>query len=192
MKHIQQFTWTEMFDEDECDTLVDLAKKRESISGGVLAVKPSWRDRLARNCKVTWLGADPETAWAFMRIRDRVMRINDRWLKFNLDGEMETLQYLDYGMGNFYNWHVDNGSDVVATRKLTCVIQLSDPDDYKGGRLELDSQTHLPNGTYVKHAPKHRGTAIIFPSHIRHVARPVWWGKRKAVVAWFHGKETLK
>lgn len=192
MRHIQQFTWTQMFDEDECDQLVALAKSREAVAGGVLSDKPSWRDKLSRNCKVTWLPADPETAWAFLRIRNRVTQINDRWLGFNLDGEMEPLQYLDYGMGNFYNWHVDNGGDVVATRKLTCVIQLSDPSDYKGGRLELDSQTHLPNGAYVNHAPKYRGTAIIFPSHIRHVARPVWWGNRKAVVAWFHGKETLK
>jgi len=192
MRHIQQFTWTEMFNEEECDAFVDLAQRQAARKADVLSVKPSWRDRLARNCKVAWLPTDPETAWAYLRIRNTVMAINDRWLGFNLDGEMETLQYLEYGVGNFYNWHIDNASDRVATRKLTCVIQLSDPGDYKGGRLELDSHTHLPDGAFVNHAPKYRGTATIFPSHVRHVARPVWMGNRKAVVAWFHGKETLK
>src|SRR5210317_1601472 len=112
------------------------------------------------------------------------MHLNDRWLNFDLNGEIEALQYLEYGFGQFYNWHTDSGHYEVATRKLTCIIQLSDPSDYVGGRLQIDSQTHLPNGNFVKYAPKARGTAIIFPSHLRHIARPVLLGRRKALVAW--------
>ena len=192
MKHTHQFTWFTLFDQEECDSVCKFMSEQETSKGQVLSLKPSLRDRLARNCKLAWIPMDVQTSWMYLKIRDQVMHLNDRWLNFDLNGEIEALQYLEYGFGQFYNWHTDSGHDEVATRKLTCIIQLSDPSDYVGGRLQIDSQTHLPNGNFVKYAPKSRGTAIIFPSHLRHIARPVLWGRRKALVAWFRGNQPLR
>jgi PKHD-type hydroxylase len=192
MKHTHQFTWFTLFDQEECDSVCKFMSEQETSKGQVLSLKPSLRDRLARNCKLAWIPMDVHTSWMYLKIRDQVMHLNDRWLNFDLNGEIEALQYLEYGFGQFYNWHTDSGHDEVATRKLTCIIQLSDPSDYVGGRLQIDSQTHLPNGNFVKYAPKARGTAIIFPSHLRHIARPVLLGRRKALVAWFRGNQPLR
>lgn len=192
MKHTHQFTWFTLFDQEECDSVCKFMSEQETSKGQVLSLKPSLRDRLARNCKLAWIPMDVHTSWLYLKIRDQVMHLNDRWLNFDLNGEIEALQYLEYGFGQFYNWHTDSGHDEVATRKLTCIIQLSDPSDYVGGRLQIDSQTHLPNGNFVKYAPKARGTAIIFPSHLRHIARPVLLGRRKALVAWFRGNQPLR
>lgn len=192
MKHIHQFTWFNLFDQEECDNICKFMSEQATSKGQVLSLKPSLRDRLARNCKLAWIPMDVHTSWMYLKIRNEVMSLNDSWLNFDLSGEVEALQYLEYGFGQFYNWHTDSGHDEVATRKLTCIIQLSDPSDYVGGRLQIDSQTHLPNGNFVKYAPKTRGTAIIFPSHLRHIARPVLLGRRKALVAWFRGNQPLR
>jgi PKHD-type hydroxylase len=192
MKHLHQFTWFTLFDQDECDSICRFMSQQSTSAGKVLSRKPSLRDRLARNCKLAWIPMDAQSSWMFLKIRDKIMHLNERWLNLDLNGEVEALQYLEYGFGQFYNWHTDSGHDEVATRKLTCIIQLSDPSDYVGGRLQIDSQTHLPNGDFVKYAPRSRGTVIVFPSHLNHIARPVWWGKRKALVAWFRGDQPLR
>jgi len=192
MKHLHQFTWFNLFDQDECDSVCRFMSQQPTMAGKVLSRKPSLRDRLARNCKLAWIPMDAQSSWMFLKIRDQVMHLNERWLNLDLNGEVEALQYLEYGFGQFYNWHTDSGHNEVATRKLTCIIQLSDPSDYVGGKLQIDSQTHLPNGDFVKYAPRARGTAIVFPSHLNHIARPVWWGRRKALVAWFRWDQPLR
>ena len=192
MRHIHQFTWFDLFNQEECDAICNLVDKSSMGHGQVLSAKPSIKDRLTRNCKLSWLHMDQHNAWVHEKIRDNVHYVNDRWLNFDLNDELEALQYLEYGMGQFYNWHTDSGHEQVATRKLTCIIQLSDPSDYLGGRLQVNSHTQTPNGKTVKFAPRTRGTAILFPSHLLHIARPVWWGRRKALVAWFRGDNTLR
>ena len=70
---------------------------------------------------------------------------------------------------------------VEVKRKLTVVVQLSDPADYAGGALELwpDSATHT--------APALRGTATIFPSFMLHRVTPVTEGTRWSLTLWAHG-----
>jgi PKHD-type hydroxylase len=194
MRHIHQFTWFELFDQKECDDVCKLMSEHPSINGvsSMLSQKPSFRDKLARNCKLAWIPMDQRSSWIYMKLRNQIMHLNERWLNFDLNGEIEALQYLEYGFGQFYGWHTDSGHNEVATRKLTCIIQLSDPSDYVGGKLEVQSQTFTPQGHYVKYAPQRRGTVIVFPSHLLHIARPVWWGRRKALVAWFRGNQPLR
>jgi PKHD-type hydroxylase len=193
MKHVNQFTWGSIFSEEECDTICSTASdytrgKGQVLTNGTGGIK----DLLARNCELAWIPNSTNTAWMYMRINEFVQAVNEQWLNFELDGRMEALQYLEYGFGQFYGWHQDNGSDAVATRKLTAVIQLSDPSDYIGGSTKIDSQTFTENGKFVDRAPKARGSITIFPSHLRHFATPVFWGRRKALVAWFHGSRPLR
>ena len=193
MKHINQFTWLRLFEPHECDDICRYMDQQKLQKGRVLDnSKGSVRQMFTRNCELAWVPMNTDTAWFNMRIRNTVSELNKRWLQLDLDGHVEDLQYLEYGFGQFYGKHTDNSNDAVATRKLTCVIQLSNPDDYKGGALEIDSHTYKPNGEYTKTAPKKQGMAVIFPSHLPHIAKPVWWGRRKSLVAWFHGQQPLK
>ena len=53
---------------------------------------------------------------------------------------LPALQYLVYGEGGLYDWH----SDIVfpqglEARKISLVLQLSDPANYDGGDLQLDA-----------------------------------------------------
>lgn len=139
-----------------------------------------------RNCKSGWIHRDDKSDWLFKEILHCVTEINKRSLKFDLEGcEMESLQYLEYGPFQFYKSHVDNGSDAVASRKYSVSIQLSDERDYVGGKLTIRGEGQSP------YAPRGRGSMAVFPSHLLHQARPVWFGKRKVLVAWIRGKKPL-
>ena len=73
-------------------------------------------------------------------------------------------------------------NDPVYHRKLYCVIQLSDPNDYVGGDLELTD-----TGTQLDKDVREQGTFIYFPSLFRHRANPVTRGTRYSIAAWFEG-----
>ena len=91
-------------------------------------------------------------------------------------------QYLEYrpGWGHF-DWHNDYSHGVdEAPRKLTIIIQLSDPGDYDGGRLEMF-------GIDVETLPADQGTIVAFPSFLYHRVTPVTRGLRRALVAWIAG-----
>ena len=68
-------------------------------------------------------------------------------------------------------------------RKISCVIQLSDPNDYVGGDLELIDTSSFPE----KDDMRQQGTSIFFPSFFKHRATPVLKGTRYSIAAWFEG-----
>ena len=67
-------------------------------------------------------------------------------------------------------------------RKLSFSIQLSDPDDYEGGNLQLMDEN---NKSYI--APRQRGTIILFDSRTPHRVQKVRSGERKSIVGWVVG-----
>jgi PKHD-type hydroxylase len=104
--------------------------------------------------------------------------------KSDLTDFSESAQIARYGAereGHFA-WHTDIGRrGVSATRKLTLVIQLSDPDDYDGGMLDL-----RPGANMVS-APRGKGVAAFFPSFVLHRVSPVTRGTRWSLTLWAHG-----
>ena len=67
-------------------------------------------------------------------------------------------------------------------RKLSCVVQLSDPAAYAGGDLQL---YEVPTLNAVE--ARQQGSVIFFPSFTRHAALPVTQGTRYSLAAWFEG-----
>lgn len=67
-------------------------------------------------------------------------------------------------------------------RKLSCIIQLSDPKDYEGGDFVITDTTH-----HLDKEVKEQGSIIYFPSMLRHKANPVTNGTRYSIAAWFEG-----
>ena len=115
------------------------------------------------------------------------------------------MQFTKYGPGEFYGWHNDAGlanqykpvsvgnraqglaqdylnEKVEMVRKLSFVVQLSDPDDYEGGNLQLLDEA---GNSYI--APRQRGTVILFDSRTQHRVQKVRTGVRKSLVGWTVG-----
>lgn len=86
-------------------------------------------------------------------------------------------------------WHVDgvlsDGDPRYLSRKLSLVVQLSDPATYKGGDLQFVSYHQpKPDSGYLD-----RGTVIVFPAFNWHRVTPVTQGIRYSVAFFTHGPE---
>jgi PKHD-type hydroxylase len=73
-------------------------------------------------------------------------------------------------------------------RKLSCVINLSNPKDYEGGDFFIENQ----NGTIKRDILritdfKEQGSVIVFPSYLFHKVSPIKKGKRYSLVNWTIG-----
>jgi predicted 2-oxoglutarate/Fe(II)-dependent dioxygenase YbiX len=80
-----------------------------------------------------------------------------------------------------YDWHIDVGQSVNASRKLAFSLQLSASSDYEGGDLEFF------NLALDRAQARQRGAIIVFPAFRAHRVTPVTAGVRWAVVGWVHG-----
>jgi PKHD-type hydroxylase len=111
-------------------------------------------------------------------------KINSIFYRFDLYGFMEDMQYTVYASGgDHYDWHIDAGSRTTCPRKLSLSLQLSDPSEYEGGKLEF------MNGKDVKVADRDRGLVVAFPAYRLHRVTPVTKGLRKSIVVWTTGPQ---
>ncbi|WP_417804042.1 prolyl hydroxylase family protein [Thalassospira lucentensis] len=136
-----------------------------------------------RRSKITWFNEEQEPEVS-RRIIDLVAEVNRNVFDFSLTDFAEDAQIACYSgdRRGHYDWHSDTGaSEVAKRRKLTLVIQLSEPDDYEGGLLQLN-----PSGNVID-APMTRGTAIFFPSFVLHRVAPTTAGLRYSLTQWVHG-----
>lgn len=130
------------------------------------------------------LSLAPDTSWLFSRLYTLAVRaahLGD-W-GFELEGPADPLQYRRYrGIDDAkLGWHVDIGKPTSPERKVTVLVQISDPDEYEGGDLELFFR---PEPWQV---PREAGTAVVFPSFLLHRVTPVRSGERHSLVGWVCG-----
>lgn len=165
----------------DCDRLIDLAAaaplRDGGLDGGVM-------DSRIRRAGLVWVDDLPGAGWVMDAVTDLVARANRDAFGFDLSDFAESAQVARYDahqQGHF-DWHTDIGAGTLAARrKLTVVVQLSDPDDYDGGALEGRP------GSTVAVAPRARGQATVFPSFVLHRVTPVTTGVRWSLTLWAHG-----
>jgi PKHD-type hydroxylase len=87
-----------------------------------------------------------------------------------------------YEPGMSYGWHVDNaimgGLGGQVRSDIACTIFLSEPKDYDGGELVVQTSTG------EAHVRLERGEAFLYPATSRHRVTEVTRGERLAVVFW--------
>ena len=103
--------------------------------------------------------------------------------------DVEGVQLSRYGVGQFYNQHMDFNGDQTTkphTRKLSMSVQLSDDKSYVGGDLII----YFGGKQFI--SPRTKGSVIAFDSRLTHEVTPITKGERYSLVKWFHGDEPLK
>jgi PKHD-type hydroxylase len=130
-----------------------------------------------------WIAKNEETDWLYERLGMIAQQFNKEFYNFDLYGFVEDFQYTVYRgeQKSHYDWHVDQGGDTPAPRKLSMSVQLSDPFEYTGGDLLVKVC-----GDDLE-VPKGRGTIIAFPSYNLHRVTPLTSGIRKSLVVWVAG-----
>ena len=113
------------------------------------------------------------------RLMRALVRANEIVGRFQIH-TLEPLQLAEYSAESSgeYDWHLDIGPGVSSKRKLSISVQLSAPEDYDGGDLELWGS---------RSCSRKQGTLIAFPSYLLHRVSPVTRGVRRSLVAWAIG-----
>lgn len=153
-----------------------------------------------RRCKRIPIDLNIET-WLSSMVYHHGNQANMDW-GFDLQYTHQA-EFLEYGEeGAKYDWHVD--TSIVVTfdnqegeafdhaptmqRKITLIWQLSDPDDYEGGDLQLTSSFDGANMLeHSKDLLRMKGSIIAFPSFMIHRITPIVSGCRKSMVSWVAG-----
>lgn len=138
-----------------------------------------------RKSQIKWLKYDqyPEFFWVYNRLQTAIERANTTFWNFNLYSMPEHIQYTEYyAGGGHYDWHMDIGPQELSTRKVSITVQLSHPDEYIGGDLEL---LRSPE---AEKAPRGYGSVVVFPSYMMHRVTKVTEGTRKSLVLWVGGE----
>ena len=139
----------------------------------------------SRDSYISWI----DEPWVYTEVHPYINQANEQagW-KFDWDFS-EPAQFTKYKLNQYYHWHVDadakpmegNNPDTKGKiRKLSCTIQLSEPNDYEGGDLEFET----PNGKFNVKEIKPKGSICIFPSFVKHRVTPVTSGIRHSLVMW--------
>lgn len=141
-------------------------------------------DESIRKTQVVWVKPATEIFDTIYQYIDSANK-NAEW-NFDISG-MEDVQLGRYTDGGFYDWHMDTFAPDQGNfqRKLSCVVQLTDPEEYDGGDLILKTGK---NDTDLHTFTRKRGSVIVFPSMIYHKVTPVTRGTRYSAVAWMRGQ----
>jgi PKHD-type hydroxylase len=173
-------TWKDAFSDSEIAAIIELGEARRQDSATINGDK---LDETVRKTKVSWIEQNDATVWLYDKMGFIARQLNGSHYDFDLSGFGESFQYTVYNEeGSHYDWHMDKG--VIGTlppRKLSLVLQLSDPTEYEGGDLLL---------LYGKEAvpmERAKGLVVGFPSWILHKVTPITKGTRRSLVVWTSG-----
>lgn len=135
-----------------------------------------------RQTDVAWVYPTRELL-PFYALLSRLVAAANETYGFDLSGIGEPAQLTEYvAPSTGYGWHVDlTATSTELTRKLSLTVQLSSPEDYDGGLLELR------DGDEVVSGPRDAGTIVAFPSWVIHRVTPVTRGVRRSLVVWVGG-----
>lgn len=174
-----------LFAPPECAEIIRLGEANPLLPGSIgngadsqPIVDPDYR--CVQTCRI-----EPfQAPWAYERLRDRAQWTNDEYFGFDLHGLQQGIVFLRYDAGDKpgkYRWHQDFGGGESSLRKLSLVVQLSDPADYDGCRLTLFTDVEFEAPTTG------RGDTILFPSWTPHCVTPITRGRRYALALWVSG-----
>ncbi|MCA1297795.1 2OG-Fe(II) oxygenase [Stappia indica] len=170
-----------LFSAAEAAEVIRLAADVQASSGGLVG---GLHNHNIRRADIAWLDDTGSAAWVMERIVSGVARANRDVFDFDISDFRERLQVAAYdeSVAGHYDWHSDIGDGPIARwRKLTIVVQLSDPESYRGGELEIN-----PGGATVT-AARGVGDATLFASFMLHRVAPVTHGTRHSLTCWCHG-----
>jgi PKHD-type hydroxylase len=142
-------------------------------------------DNKARSSSIKWIPQTQQWDWLYEKLMYMAIEANDILWNFDLHSMPEAIQYTEYhaSAGGHYTWHQDIGPGMLSLRKVSITVQLSGPDEYSGGDLEI-----WQGGDGPVQAPRGKGNVVIFPSYMMHRVAPVTTGVRRSFVLWLGGE----
>lgn len=166
---------TELFTKDECNTILETCIDElwlPSTVIGDLELHRSRRQKLRGEL----------VGFPFINIREVTKTSNTDIFDFSLLGiiDQDYPQVFRYSETDFYKMHMDL-NPMAPSRKITFIINLTDPTTYQGGDLQflnINAESSLL---------KEQGSCLIFPSYMAYEISPVTKGTKHIIIGHVHG-----
>lgn len=176
------------FDKQTCEDIIALGKSLPMQQGILGLNSDSHTNDQVRRSQIAFINNGD---WRFQNLFDSLWKtmINANHDFFNVHvTKLDFIQFAEYSSEykGEYKEHHDVfwvNDDPFYHRKLSCVIQLSDPSTYEGGNFEITGASAPPDPEELRA----QGSIIYFPSFLPHRANPVTRGVRYSIAAWFEG-----
>jgi PKHD-type hydroxylase len=182
VNHFNYYYFTNVFSNEELNLIKSIGESLPITKAKTVGEDGFLNESSYRKSEVSWIPENDDHLWLYNKISTYADMANKemRW-NFDIWGYQDILQYTVYhGDGGHYDWHVDMGPGI-SNRKMSVVIQLSDPNEYEGGELQIN-----PGGNIMT-VPKQLGLICFFPSFLLHRVTPLTSGTRRSLVTWLCG-----
>lgn len=168
---------SELFTKEECETIIGNCIEELWLPATVVGNTDGNFHRSRRQKLRGDIAGFP-----FLNIRDVTKLANVNVYDFKLLGiiDQDFPQIFSYGENDFYKMHMELNS-MSSSRKLSFIINLSDPDSYEGGDIEF---LNISADSALLHE---QGSCLIFPSYLAYSIAPVTKGTKKIIVGHVHG-----
>jgi PKHD-type hydroxylase len=175
------------FGDEECEQIRascgDAAWEEGMVGGhrpaGQFAVAPDRRHVLQQRLPIG------KASYPLNKLCLAVSNVNAEYWNFDLTGfvadDPPWVMKYSADRRDHYDWHIDVGQSVNASRKLGFTLQLSTGGEYEGGDLEFF------NLALDRAQARQKGALIVFPAFRTHRVVPLTAGTRWAAVGWLHG-----
>ena len=172
------YKWEGVISSKECEEIITEYKDKELVE----AKTTDGDEDEARCALIHWV--DKESMLTRM-VMSFMTEANERFFGYKIDGS-EAVQFGKYDEGDKYDWRMDALNTSQQTiRKLTTVIQLSDPDDYEGGDFQLFAGEKDPEDLNIRS----QGSVIVFDSRDWHRLTSITEGTRYSLAQWRQGSK---
>ena len=180
VNHFNYYYFTNAFTPEELDVIKTIGnsypKQLAEVGGGDDSQVSDYR-----KSEISWIPEESNNQWLYDKIAQYAVSANKEMWNFDIWGYHDALQFTNYyGDGGHYDWHADLGPGI-SNRKLSVVLQLSEPGEYEGGELQMNV------GSTILSVPKQLGLICFFPSFVLHRVTPLTSGVRKSLVTWLCG-----
>jgi PKHD-type hydroxylase len=138
-----------------------------------------------RSSRIKWIPKDSNWNWLYEKLMNMAQMANNELWHFDLTSVDENIQYTEYlaEEEGHYTWHQDIGNGSASLRKISITVQLSSPDEYEGGELQM-----WKGGDNIVTAERGAGVVFIFPSYMMHRVTTITSGIRRSFVLWVGGQ----
>lgn len=175
-------------DKETCDKIINLGLKLKSSEAVVGVNNSSRTDYENRRSKIRFVQSnDLAFYFIFDTLWKTLIQANKDFFNIQVS-KLDYVQLAEYSSEyrGEYKDHHDvfwMNNDPFYHRKISCIVQLTDPKEYEGGDFQLIDTCSFPDAEEIKQ----QGSIIFFPSFFMHRAQPVTKGVRYSLAAWFDG-----
>ena len=180
-----------MFTKEECQQIINLVNDVYPNTASIGGTKENSKVvKNIRSANIYVLDNDKENRWIFEKVSKIVSIVNRLHFDYEIAGITHGLQLIHYASDQqypgHYDWHVDAGHGDVSCRKISLTVQISNPQDYRGGELVINNHCNEVIGT------QEQGSVHLFPSYMPHKVTPITQGERYSLVIWVHGSRRFR